>query len=676
MQTVVAAKGPALGTGTPRRWPRFLPLVILAATEVVVGLAVFKLAATGLSLGQLLLSYGITNAWLGASFAPFGAYVAYKRPEVTIGWLFAAFGVLYGVSAYGIAMMTRVLLGGREAHLSVGVVLVSNTWTIAVAVCFPLILLLFPDGRLATPSWRWLVALFLADGVIWMATWTLKETAPLDRIGPSWANFISRTETVTNFGLLAVFIICVVALTHRWRRSAGRVHDQLLWLLAGSIIAVGLFLPTAWGVTSYWATSMLVGVPLFCVACTIALVRYRLFDIDLVVNRSLVYLALSGGLLAIYLGVVELARATVGRGAQLGGSLVAAALVAAVFVPCRAIVQRLVDRFMFGTRGDAAQTLSTLTASLESSVDDELSTALQALRQSLRLPHLAVVVEERVIGTIDPGSAPEAFPLRYRSQPVGDLLVWARRGQRQLDSSDRAALRVVAGPLASAVHSVQLNDQLQESREELLAARDLERRRLHRDLHDGLGPALTAVALKADAAGNIVANDPGRARELLDQIGSEARAAVGDVRRIAHGLRPPTLDKYGLLAAVSFEATRFTSRLDGHPLVVSVDLPTSLPPLADDVVVTAYRITTEALTNVARHSNASSARVMIRVDETLRLEIADDGTSSSTSWPGGFGTDSMAKRAADCGGSLSAGPTPDGGRVVATFPVAQVGANA
>ena len=131
---------------------------------------------------------------------------------------------------------------------------------------------------------------------------------------------------------------------------------------------------------------MLVGVPLFCVACTIALVRYRLFDIDLVVNRSLVYLPLSGGLLAIYLGVVELARTTVGHGAELGGSLAAAALVAAVFVPCRAIVQRLVDRFMFGTRGDAAQTLSTLTASLESSVDDELSTALQALRKSLRLP--------------------------------------------------------------------------------------------------------------------------------------------------------------------------------------------------------------------------------------------------------------------------------------------------
>ncbi len=183
------------------------------------------------------------------------------------------------------------------------------------------------------------------------------------------------------------------------------------------------------------------------------------------------------------------------------------------------------------------------------------------------------------------------------------------------------------------------------------------------------------MALKADAAGNIVANDPGRARELLDQIGSEARAAVGDVRRIAHGLRPPTLDKYGLLAAVSFEATRFTSRLDGHPLVVSVDLPTTLPPLADDVVVTAYRITTEALTNVARHSNASSVRVVIRVDETLRLEIADDGTSSSASWPAGFGMESMATRAADCGGSLTAGPTPEGGRVVATFPVARVGAS-
>ena len=637
VQNILSAEAPTQAGGGYHRWRRGVPLVIFAATELAIALALFRLVSLGLPAGQLLLSYGVTNAWLGASFAPFGAYVAYRRPDVVVGWLFLAFGVFYGASVYGIALTTRAFMAGNEAHPSLGVVLLSNTWTAGVAVCFPLILFLFPDGRLASPRWRWLVAIFLADGLIWMVTWSLQDTAPLLGIRPPWSDFISRTETVTNFGLLVVFVMSVVPLAHRWRHATGRTHDQLLWLLAGAIVAVGLFLPTAWGVTSYWATSMLIGVPLFCVACTIAIVRHQLFDIDLVVNRTLVYLVLSGGLLAIYLGAVELARLTIGQQAELGGPLLAAALVAVVFVPSRSFVQRLVDRLMFGSRGDAAETLSSLAASLESSVDDELSTALHAIRQSLRLPYAAVAVEDRVVGTIDPGSPPEVIPLRYRNQPVGELMAWPRRGQRQFDSNDRAALRVVAGPLATAVHSVRLNDQLQESREELVAARELERRRLHRDLHDGLGPALTAVALKADAAGNVLKGDPRRAKELLDQIGSEARAAVGDVRRIAHGLRPPTLDQYGLLAAVSFEATRFTSRLDGHPLIVSVDLPTSLPPLGDEIAVAVYRITTEALTNVVRHSNASSARVVIKADDQLTLQIIDDGTSASTSWTLGLG---------------------------------------
>jgi len=643
---------------------------ILAVPEGFVGVALYRLAETGLPWRSLLLSYGVTNAWLAATFAPFGALVVHRRPTLLIGWLFSAFAGFYAISAYGIASLNAQTIAGADGHVSSWLVFVAfDTWTPAVAICFPLILLLFPDGRLASPKWRWLVALAMADGTVWVVTWALLSPDPLVATHGSLHHLVSRLEDVTNLGILTIFVVSVIALARRWRHATGRIRAQLTWLVTGSIIAVALFLPTGWGVSNYWATSMLIGVPLFPVACSVALFRHRLFDLDIVANRTLVYLTLSAGLVGLYLAIVVLSRAAIGNRAEFGGSLAAAALVAVIFAPLRALIQRSVDQLMFGTRRNPTGALTTLAATLEGSVDDELIGALAAVCQSLRLPHAAVVVDGNTIGSSGPGSDAERFPLRYRGQLLGELLAWPRRGQHHLDANDLEALRIVAGPLATAVHSVQLAAQLRASRQQLIATRSNERRRLHRDLHDGLGPILTGVALKADAAGNLVGQDPIRAKQLLDQIAGESRTAIDDVRRIAHGLRPPTLDRYGLLESLTYEAQRFTSRLDGHPLVVTVDLPPSLPHLADRVATAAYRITTEALTNVARHSNASHVRLVAHAEDVLCLEVTDNGSSSSNAWPEGFGMASMKRRATQCGGSFTAGPTPDGGRVRVELPL-------
>jgi signal transduction histidine kinase len=671
-QATVAVDVEIMHRGHPDRpATAILALTILVVTELLVGLSLFKLVGTGLSFGSLLLSYSVTNAWLGATFAPFGALVAYRRPHQPIGWLFLAFGLFYALSSYFIAVTTAQYVVDNGADVNHWVNFVGNTvWTPAVAFCFPLILLLFPDGRLASRRWRALVGVAITVGVVWVVSWAMMNPNGPIVLRQFSLRVDTRVETLSNYGLLVVFILCLVPLVVRWRSSTGRIHSQLAWLAAGSTIAVGLFLPTGWGVNSYWATSLLIGVPLFPMACTVAILRHQLFNLDMVLNRTLVYATLSAGVFAIYLVVVELARLLVGSGAELGGSLIAAALVAVVFAPSRSLVQRLVSGVMFGSRADHARTLSTLAASLQGSADEELVSAVRAICQSLRLPNAVIEVDGRTIGIDNGPGVPERFPLRFRNLEVGQLLVWPRRGQAHLDTNDVEALRFVSGPLATAVHSVQLSDQLQQSREQLIETRSQERQRLHRDLHDGLGPALTAVALKADAAGNVIANDPTRARLLLGQIADEARSAIDDVRRIAHNLRPPTLDSYGLLESVSYEAHRFTSRLDGHPLVVSLDLPPSLPPLSGEIATAAYRIVTEALTNVARHSNASRARVMIRCDGVLNLDIVDDGSSAEGGWPHGFGIASMRSRALDCGGSLVAGPTDSGGRVRAELPIA------
>jgi signal transduction histidine kinase len=201
-----------------------------------------------------------------------------------------------------------------------------------------------------------------------------------------------------------------------------------------------------------------------------------------------------------------------------------------------------------------------------------------------------------------------------------------------------------------------------------VAAREEERRRLRRDLHDGLGPTLTAVTLKADAARSLLAAAPDQADSLLAELRGDAKQAIGDLRRVIYDLRPASLDELGLLGALSEQVDRFRRQ----ELSVTLQAPPALPALPAAVEVAAYRIVTEALANVARHAHASRATVTVSVDDGFCLDVQDDGTASTVNghgWRPGMGMQSMAERAAEVGGTLQAGPTPTGGRVHASLPL-------
>jgi two-component system NarL family sensor kinase len=215
---------------------------------------------------------------------------------------------------------------------------------------------------------------------------------------------------------------------------------------------------------------------------------------------------------------------------------------------------------------------------------------------------------------------------------------------------------------------VLLSQELQRSRERLVAAREEERRRLRRDLHDGLGPILTAVTLKADAARSALAAAPDQADRLLAELRGDAKQAIGDLRRIIYDLRPAALDELGLLGALDQQVDQFGRQ----GLSVTVQAPPALPALPAAVEVAAYRIVTEALTNVARHAQASQATVTVSVADGFCLDVQDDGTASTANgdgWRPGVGLQSMAERVAEVGGTLQAGPTPTGGRVQARLPL-------
>jgi signal transduction histidine kinase len=245
---------------------------------------------------------------------------------------------------------------------------------------------------------------------------------------------------------------------------------------------------------------------------------------------------------------------------------------------------------------------------------------------------------------------------------VGQLLVKPRRGQAALDASDLAALQLVAVPIASAVYALRLTERLRRAQED-------ERRRLHRDLHDGLGPMLTAIALRADAAGNVARTDEAKAHTLIREVADQARQAIDEVRRISHDLRPRSLERLGLLDALTREADSFASRLSGGLLVVTPDLPKSLPPLSSEVEDAAFHIAAEALTNIARHSDATTVTLRVTVDRLLHIEVLDNGSPGDGAWTEGFGIASMRDRAAEVGGIVDVGPTSTGGRVGADLPL-------
>jgi signal transduction histidine kinase len=679
----VAGSGRADAVADRARWPGYLAWTSLVVTEAAVVTAIVAMTASGLSWRTLFPSYAVTNAWLAATFAPLGAIVAARRPRLSIGWWICAYAFAYGVAAAGISLAFWSLAARHfniwSAYAGwIGI----SIWTLGAALFLPLVIVLFPDGRLPSPRWRWFVGVVVVGGVLWLCGWATDPSqvqgTPWPRYVPtlsgSWGRAAHWTDSTLSIGGDLFLFLAVVGLFVRWRGSVGRERSQTTWLLWGVTIALLLEVPTdvQSGPGTVWASLLMIGFPVLPAAAAVALLRYQLLDIDLVVNRTLVYVGLTAGVLATYLGVIALGRAALRHDPGLAGSLVAAVAVAVAFAPARELLQRRVDLLLYGERRDPVRALTTVNAVLQRTAADELTSAVQAVSDSLRLAHALVEVEGRRIGSAGPAGAPVAeVPLTYRSETVGRLLAWPRRAQTELDRADFDALAVVAGPLAAAVNAVRLNDQLQQAREELITDRENERDRLRQDLHDGLGPALTGVALKVDAAGNLLATNPSEARRLMAELSDEVRQTIADVRRIAHDLQPPSLDDLGLVGALRHEASKFTSRLDGHPLVVTVDAPGAVPLLAPAVEATAYRIAAEALTNVARHSSAFSVEVRIRSDDALHLDIVDNGAVNGERWQPGFGLVSMRRRVLDLGGRLEFGPTDRGGRLHAEIPLEQ-----
>ncbi|GIG56330.1 hypothetical protein Lfu02_07020 [Longispora fulva] len=638
------------------RWQRTLAWALCAVAAVEVLTVSVVALGQRVAAGDLIDSYVVTNTAIGVGFAVCGGILATQRPRNPVGWLLLATGLaplttaaagqvgLYGATHHWPDPVLRTLLS--VFYLA---------WPWGICMFWPLALHLFPTGRPVSPRWRWTLGLTVLFGALFALAMST-ESEPVRGIHSYLALALpGPLAFVGNLAPLFSLLAALAGLVVRYRRGDEQLRRQLLWLVLAVTVAVGLNLPR-WLVGG-GPILLLLAVPLVPVAITIAILRHQLLDIRLVLSRTVGYLLLTASVIAAYTGLLAAFDALL-RGS--GAPVVATLVIALAFNPARVRLQRGVDRLLYGSRSDPVRAVSRVGARLAA---DDLTGVLEGTRDALRLPFAALRRDgHELAASGQPPTTLHTVPLVFRGTRAGELLVGVRPGDRRLAPADLAVLDLLAAPLAAALHASTLAEEVQASRERIVAAREEERRRLHREVHDGLGPALTGAGFKADAAHNLVAGAPERAAALLTELRRDIRDAIDDLRRLVYGLRPPALDELGLAGALRRHGQAL-------PLTVTVEAPAVLPVLPAAVEVAAYRIGTEALTNVARHARAGTARVELVVDSAVRMTIVDDGPADGA-WTPGVGLTSIRERAAELGGTCTAGPTPTGGRVTAVLPLA------
>jgi signal transduction histidine kinase len=676
--------------------------------------------------------YAVLTGVVSLVYPTIGALIVSRLPRNPIGWIFCGVGLLYQIQHFTLAYSNYALAESFALPWGEYVGWFS-TWIgfagLILAGIF--LMLLFPDGHLLSRRWRI---------VMWAAILGATLAALADAFYPG--RLVTHGYVENPFGAMGVFggwltayaslpvskllasaLLLVSTLAAlfspvvRLRRASGDERQQLKWFLYAAVpaaVCLSAFLVEVmisnyamilmfkmWGTLDinvgnksynlFYVSSYVPAFALLILAVftCVAILRYKLYDIDLLINRTLVYGSLSACIVGTYmLAVVGLGVLFQARG-NLAVSLVATVVVAVLFQPLRSRLQRGVNRLMYGERDDPSAVTSRLGRRIEATLAPEamLPTVVETIAQALKLPYVAILLKEgdgfrSAASYGSPGAEPEALPLIYQREEIGRLVIAPRAPGEQFSTGDRRLLEDLARQAEVAVHAVRLTADLQRSRERLVATREEERRRLRRDLHDGLGPTLASFALKLEGARKLVRRKPEDAEVLLSRLTEQTQDTVMDVRRLVYGLRPPALDDLGLVAAIrqqaeshGFVAHEAFSGATGDGvsgetgLVFSLEAPGNMPTLPAAVEVACYRIAQEAITNVARHAYAKTCRVRLSVDRgasVLELEITDDGAGIPGDRVAGVGLSSMRERAEELGGTCKVEPGPQGGtRVLA-----------
>ena len=517
------------------------------------------------------------------ALATLGAVVVLRGRSRRYGWLLLAAGGTVGtIQAAGeYSLYARYVAPEADLPFALAAAWVQDLWMVGFLFATLLLPATFPDGR-AVGRWRRAVRVTTAGWIVLIGLFVLSDR-PLTNIfldvprppaNPTGAlpipmEAINATWLVLTASAVAVGAGSVVA---RWRTATRDVRQQLTWALyafgvAGAVMAVelintvllevvGVDLSLEWPLAVLSALAW-VGV---VVGLGLGVLRYRLYDVDLVINRTLVYTAMTALVVVVYAGVVVGVAAMVPALEGIGPSLVATGLVAVAFNPVRRRVQCGVNRLMFGRRDDPYAVVSELGRLLARSgtPDATLGTVVDSVRTALKVPGMAIDLAqgegwETLAATGALGDV-EIVALHHQGDLVGRMVVARRSPGEPLHDDDRRLLEDVAHQAAALVHGLRLNVALQRSREQLVLAREEERRRLRRDLHDELGPSLASQTFRLDAILDLLDRDPTAAAELVASLKQQNTELVADIRRLVYELRPPALDELSLVGAIAAHA--------------------------------------------------------------------------------------------------------------------------
>jgi signal transduction histidine kinase len=614
----------------------------------------------GIGLG--LYAWVVTSAHLAlASVLFLLGYLMMRRSDrellpVLAGWVFPALGATFFVResvSFEVGWFSPLLFAAFVVNRA----------------SFVPVFALFPNGYFV-PRWiRWFVYVDVPWELVQITALATDRALP----GP----LVAASSVFTT----AAYLCLVGAQVMRYRRWSDPIgRRQIRWVLAG-LLAVVLVALVIMGGTSLlappdqgswpWVAREVLGAGaalILFATFSVAIIRFRLWGIDVVVQRVLVWGTLSVGILAVYIAAVGLSTGVLDAERSGLPALAVALVIAVALQPARRRVQRLADRAVYGRRDEPVA----ITAGMGELFDDvsrpdELLAGLaELIARELKLPSVSMTVELSDGTEVEGGhgGAPadaEFIELRVGADRVGTLVVGRRRGEHRLSAQDRQTLTIVGHQAAALAGMLRFAFEREAMRRLVVDARDGERRRLRRDLHDGLGPTLASVVQRVDAAARGAGVTPATAR-LLDDANAGLRDALGEMRRIVNALRPPLLDQHGLVGALR----RNVDRHDGVgvvPLVVFTSDP--IPVLADSTELALFRIAEEAVLNARRHAHANRVEVSLRgIDGDLVLEVRDDGLGFPSSSRQGVGIAAMRERAAEVGGRFEITEREGGGTVV------------
>ena len=632
-----------------------------------------------------------------------GAVLASRRPKNPIGWIFCILGLVAGVLAFT-SEYARWAIDARHGLPAGGAYaawLVEWIW-IPLITGLAIVAAIFPDGRFLTPGWRraaWAaVAISLVPTALNAVIPRLTVYAGLDNPVGVGGERIRAAAVASTTLMLPVVLVGAAAIVRRFRRSKGDERLQLKWLTLSTILVAAMFavygvLVITQGTASpdgprlTWLEDLTIlaflAVP---VSVAFGILKYRLYDIDIVINKAVVYGAIAVFITAVYLLVVIGVGSLIGYASNPVLSAIAAAIIALAFQPARRWAQRLANRFVYGRRSTPYEVLSQLSSRFANaySLDDALPRLAHVSADAVGAERATVWL--RADGTLRPtaswptdgaiaplpmqgqglpsfGPRETGFAVRHQGDPLGAVSV-VMPANEPLGPAQRKLLEDVAAQTGLVLRNVGLLEDLRASRRRLVAAQDEERRRLERNIHDGAQQQLVALSVQLRLVEQLVDHDATKAHEVLRQLQRTTSDALEDLRDLARGIYPPLLADQGLPAALEAQA-----RKSGLPITLAPD---GVVRYDQDVEAAVYFCVLEALQNVAKYARATAITVALHdADRRLLFEVNDDGVGFDPAHAvGGMGLRSMSDRVEAVGGSLEVTSTPGRGTtVVGTIPL-------